>query len=85
MMYIESKEFGNFFNNKKEFERTDKNFYINRGENFRIHPSSDRFVIEFRFYHFLQSEPEIYIENIEKVPSYILDWLCDTDLKIVKN
>lgn len=71
MMYIENKEFGDRFNNKKEFERTDKNFYINRGD-FTIGNTDNNWKIEFK-YDYLQTR--IYITNSWNIPEYILDWL----------
>ena len=71
MMYIENKEFGDTFKNKKEFERTDKNFYINRGD-FTISTTNKRWEIEFK-YNDLGSR--VYITNSWNIPEYILDWL----------
>jgi len=71
MMYIENKEFGDKFNNKKEFERTDKNFYIDRGD-FTLGTTTNKWKIDFK-YDDLKSE--IYITNSWNIPEYILDWL----------
>lgn len=73
MMYIENKDFSDLFKNKKEFERTDKNFYINRGD-FTLGNTNNNWKIEFQ-YDDLYSE--IYITNIWNIPEYILNWLED--------
>lgn len=81
MMYIENKEFGDRFNNKKEFERTDKNFYINRGD-FEITTTTNKWKIDFHSYRY--NEPDFLVINTEKVPSYILDWLENTGFEVFK-